>query len=131
MTGLDTNILLRYFLQDDPVQSAVASRFVESLRGDSPGFVSLVCLVELVWVMSRGNRASRAKILEILNGLVSSKELVIEQRETVQKALRMFRSGNADFADCLIERVAASAGCEQTITFDQTAAKACGMTLLT
>ena len=65
-----------------------------------------------------------------LEGLLRTKEIVIEQAETVWKALRLFHRGNADFADCLIERSAAAAGCERTMTFDRGAVKGCRMRLV-
>ena len=64
----------------------------------------------------------------VLEIILRSKQLIVDQAEHVVRALRAFRAGNADFADCLIERMAASAGCAQTMTFDSAAAKTAGMT---
>ena len=130
MIGLDTNVLVRYIMQDDAKQSSLATRLVESLSTDSPGFVPLVCAVELAWVLSSAYELDRAQLFAAFEGLLRTKEIVLERAETVWKALRVFESGSADFADCLIERSAASAGCDQTMTFDRGAAKACGMTLI-
>ena len=47
------------------------------------------------------------------------------------KALRLFKAGTADFADCLMQRGASSAGCSRTMTFDVAAAKTAGITLIT
>lgn len=131
MIGLDTNVLVRYIMQDDPKQSAQASRFIESLTADAPGFVPLVAVVELVWVLSACYDLKRAQLMDALDGLLRTKEIGVERAETVWKALRAYRaSSTADFADCLIERSASSAGCERTVTFDRVAAKSCGMMLL-
>ncbi len=130
MTGLDTNVLVRYIMQDDAKQSALATRFVESLSAASPGFVSLVSVVELGWVLSAAYGLNRAQLVEAFEALLRTKEIVVDRAETVWKALRVFQSANADFADCLIERSAAAAGCERTVTFDRGAAKGCGMTLV-
>ena len=72
----------------------------------------------------------RSQLVQVFEGLLRTREIVIENAETVWKSVRNFQSSNADFADCLIERTAAVAGCEKTFTFDRTAAKGGGMTLL-
>jgi predicted nucleic-acid-binding protein len=130
MIGLDTNVLVRYIMQDDVKQSALATRLIESRSAESRGFVPLVSVVELSWVMSSAYELDRDQLVEALEGLLRTKELVIERAEIVWKALRMFQTANVDFADCLIERSAAAMGCEKTMTFDRGAAKDAGMTLV-
>jgi predicted nucleic-acid-binding protein len=130
MTGLDTNVLVRYIMQDDLKQSPLATRLVESRSVESRGFVPLVSVVELFWVMSSAYELDRGQLIAALEGLLRTKELVVERAEIVWKALRIFQTANVDFADCLIERSAAAAGCERTMTFDRGAAKNAGMTLL-
>ena len=130
MIGLDTNVLVRYIMQDDARQSPLATRLVESLSAEAPGFVPLVSVVELAWVLSSAYELDRAQLVEAFEGLLRTKELVVDRAETVWKALRLFQRANADFADCLIERTAAAAGCERTMTFDRGAVKGCGMTLV-
>jgi predicted nucleic-acid-binding protein len=130
MIGLDTNVLVRYIMQDDPRQSALATRLLESLSTESPGFVPLVSVVELAWVLSSAYELDRAQLVEAFEALLRTKEIVVDRAETVWKAVRVFQSGGADFADCLIERSASAAGCERTMTFDRGAANGCGMTLV-
>ena len=130
MIGLDTNVLVRYIMQDDARQSPLATRLVESLSAESPGFVPLVSAVELAWVLSSAYGLDRAQLVEAFEGLLRTKEIVIDRAETVWKALRVFQSGSADFADCLIERSAAAAGCARTMTFDRGAVKGCAMVLV-
>jgi predicted nucleic-acid-binding protein len=130
MTGLDTNVLVRYIMQDDAKQSALAVRLVESLSSESPGFVPLVSVVELAWVLSSAYALDRSQLGEAFEALLRTKEIVVDRAESVWKALRVFQQSNADFADCLIERTASAAGCERTMTFDRAAAKGCGMTLV-
>lgn len=130
MTGLDTNVLVRYIMQDDAKQAASATQLVESLTPEAPGFVPLTVVVELAWVMLYCFELQRSQLVEALEAILRTKELVVERAEIVWKALRLFSSSSADFADCLIERSAASAGCQQTMTFDRAAAKHCGMTLV-
>jgi len=130
MTGLDTNILVRYLTEDDPVQTIAAGRVMDSFSSDSPGFISLIVLAELVWVLESFYRFTRKEIERVLETLLRSEELVLERAEIVSQALRMFRGSRADFADCLIERCGHAADCEHTVTFDQKAAAGAGMRLL-
>lgn len=130
MIGLDTNVVVRYIVQDDVAQSKKATSLLEGLSDDNQGFISLVSIVELVWVLQACYAADRAEIAKVLDLLLQMKSIVIEQVETVSKALRVFSGANADFADCLVERSAFSAGCEYTATFDKKAAKTTGMKLL-
>ena len=130
MIGLDTNVLVRYIMQDDVRQSPLATLLVESLSPQMPGFVPLVTIVELAWVLSSAYQLARTEIVEAFEALLRTKELIVDQAETVWKALRVFQGTNADFADCLIERSASTAGCEKTMTFDRGAVKACGMVLV-
>jgi predicted nucleic-acid-binding protein len=128
--GLDTNVLVRYVMQDDPRQSPRATRLIESLSSEEPGFVPAVALVELVWVLSGSYGLARAQVAAVLETLLRSKELVIDRADLVAQALSRFATDGADFADALIERIAVAAGCAATMTFDTGAAKAAGMTLV-
>jgi predicted nucleic-acid-binding protein len=130
MIGLDTNILLRFYLKDDPDQSARAAALIRSFSAQEPGHISLVTLAELVWVMDRTFRKPKNEIGALVRGLLESKQVVLENHNAVIQALRNFDSSNADFSDCLIERLCASAGCSKTMTFDVGAAKSAGMVLL-
>ena len=130
MIALDTNVLVRYMMQDDPRQSPRATRLIEGLTGEEPGFVPLVALVELVWVLSGSYGLDRAQLSEAVDGLLRSRELYLDRAGLVMQALRRFSAGSADFADCLIERIAADAGCTDTMTFDTGAARSAGMTLV-
>ncbi|MGF6440161.1 PIN domain-containing protein [Paraburkholderia youngii] len=131
MIGLDTNVLVRYFAQDDAAQSKKATALMESLSGDRPGYVSQIALVELVWVLGRCYGVQRDQMKDIIESMVGTKELVVEAADTVRKALRVFAaSSRADFADCLLERSGHVADCEYTATFDVAASKAAGMQLI-
>jgi len=128
--GLDTNVLVRYVAQDDAKQSPKATRLIESLTVDAPGYVSIVSVIELVWVLSGCYASSKSEICEVLETLLRTKEIVVANADTVWKALRLFKAGKADFTDCLIERSANEAGCGYTATFDRDAVKHCGMQLI-
>ena len=130
MIGLDTNIVVRYLTHDDAAQTAAAVRVIDSLSPESPGFLSLIVIAELVWVFEVSYRFKKSEIEQVLETLLRSKELVIERAEVVAQALRKFSVGRADFADCLIERSGHAAECQYPLTFDQNAAGAAGMKLL-
>jgi predicted nucleic-acid-binding protein len=127
MIGLDTNVLVRFIAQDDEKQSPIATALIEKLNAETPGYVTLVSLVELVWVMQSCYDCKKSEIVDILNKLLRTQELIIENAETAFKALILFSKSKADFADCLIERSANSAGCMHTVTFDEKSAKTAGM----
>ena len=130
MIGLDTNVLVRYIAQDDPEQSPKATRLIESLTAESPGYITVVSLVELVWVLTACYGSAKKEVCEVLEMLLRTKELMVAEAGTVWKALRVCRDGKADFPDSLIERLADAAGCAYTATFDRGAAKTCGMRLI-
>ena len=130
MIGLDTNVLVRYIMQDDPGQSSRATAIVESLEGVGSAYITLVSMVELVWVLTASFELSRAQVSQALDGILRTKQFKIENADQVIRALRVFKLGKSDFADCLIERSANSAGCDKTVTFDVKAAKHAGMTLI-
>jgi predicted nucleic-acid-binding protein len=127
MIGLDTNVLVRYLTHDDPTQTAAAMRVMNSLSSDSPGFLSLIVVAELVWVLAISYGYRKKEIEQVLETLLRSEELVLERAEIVSQALRTFRGGQADFADCLIERCGRAAGCKHTLTFDWKAAAGADM----
>ena len=130
MIACDTNILVRYFAQDDPAQCRVADEFVGSLSAANPAWVSLSVLLELVWVLTNSYAVGKLEMVRILDRLLDREEFRIEQVDTVHRALRWFRNGKADFADCLISASARAAGCARTVTFDQIAARDAGMELI-
>lgn len=130
MIGLDTNVMTRYIMQDDPKQSPKATALIESFTPDNPGFITLVSVVELYWVLTSCYDLTGQQVKQALEALLRTKQIIVDRADQVLRALRVFDDGKADFADCLIERTAVSAGCEQTMTFDVGAAKHAGMTLI-
>jgi predicted nucleic-acid-binding protein len=128
--GLDTNVLVRYIMQDDVKQSRLASALMERLTEEQPGFLSLVCITELVWVLESAYGLARPQVVGVLSNLTSIDVLKIERVSVVAAAVRNFKEGIADFVDCLIERSSAHAGCERTMTFDRSAARTANMVLM-
>jgi len=135
MIGLDTNVLVRYLAQDDPKQSAVATRLIEhDLSASQPGFISVVVLVELCWVLKRLYAATPRELLRTVQDLLESAQFVLEQRSVVQAAVQHMQtnaSKSIGFADVLIVEIGKVQGCTGTVTFDKGGARTAGMTLLT
>lgn len=124
MIGIDTNVIVRYLVQDDPVQSRLATRFVErSLSPDNPGFVTSITLCEIAWVLAECYGADRKRVRDIIEGLLVSKQILVERAELTWKALRAWDASAADFSDALIGQTVAAHGGEKTVTFDRAAAK--------
>ena len=130
MIGLDTNVLVRYIMQDDPQHSPKATRLIESLDAENPGYITVVSVIELYWVLTSCYGLTGAQVALALEAMLRTKQLVVERADQVARALRAYGEGKADFADCLIERCAAAAGCTQTMTFDVGASKNAGMALI-
>ncbi len=122
MIGLDTNILLRFLLQDDAVQSPIATRIIETdLSEQSPGFVSSVVLAETAWVLESRYRLRQSEIAAVMEGLLRVECLRLEHPSAVAVAVAAASEANADFADAMIGAVAQNAGCATTLTFDRRA----------
>jgi predicted nucleic-acid-binding protein len=129
--GLDTNVLVRYITQDDNKQAAMANSLIESLDDASPGFVSLVTVIELNWVLESAYNFTRQQFAEVMQTLMTVDTIKLDRAAVVASAVRIYTGSKADFSDCLIERLSANAGCERTMTFDKAAAKMAGMVLIT
>lgn len=129
MIGLDTNVLVRYAAQDDPDQSSKAGAVIDGLSEDNPGFVSLVVVAEVTWVLRRAYRASDATIATVIASLLDTTEVTVQEHDAVRRALD--RTGaSTEFTDALIAELGHRAGCTHTVTFDRNAARLPHMELL-
>ena len=130
--GIDTNVLVRYLVQDNPQQSIIATTFLESqCTEEEPGHITLVVLCETAWVLDRSYNHSRSQIAGVLKGLLTASELTVENASVAWEAFRKYEQGNADFADYVIGCVNRKEGCKKTITLDQKAAASDDFLLLT
>lgn len=130
MIGIDTNVLVRHFTADDPIQTRHARKFLRTLSPARPGFVSVLVMIELYWVLCRGrSRVTPTAVHDLVDAMLDAPELEIEDEEAVDRALRAARSG-ADFADALIGDTAELFGCSETVTFDRRAAEHLGWRVL-
>lgn len=122
MIGLDSNILVRYLTQDDPIQSLKATEVIERrLTEENPGFVSIVAMVETVWVLDRAYELATNEIAAAVERMLQTSVLVVENEQQVFTAMIALKEGRGSFADALIVALGARVGCSRTFTFDQKA----------
>ena len=130
MIGLDTNVLVRYLTQDDAIQSPKATQIIEHrLTESNPGFVSVVAMVETVWVLDRAYGLASQDIAEAIERMLQIEVLVVEKEQEVFAAMVALKQGRGSFADALIAELGASAGCLHTVTFDNKALRLSGFKL--
>ncbi len=130
MIALDTNVLVRFLVQDEPLQAQLATKLIDQLTEDAQGFVSREVLIELVWVLERAYRLGRAEIAVALDGLLSATELDIEGSDELAPALELYRNDGFGFADLMIAAAARRSGASELLTFDRQAARLPGVRLL-
>ena len=123
MIALDTNVLVRFLVQDDPEQGRLATQAIDQLTEGDPGFVGREVLVELVWVLERAYRYGRDEIADALDGLLSATELVVEAADDVGPASELYRTAGFGFADLMIAAAGRRAGASELVTFDRKAAR--------
>jgi predicted nucleic-acid-binding protein len=129
--ALDTDVLVRYVTDDDPIQSPAAAQFIESaLSTARPGFICLVTLAELAWVLRSRHRASTAEVIVVVEELASDLRFRLQDHQAVWLALEIAASADTDFPDALIAALASRYGCTRGVTFDREAARAPGMKLV-
>lgn len=130
MIGLDTNVIVRYLVQDDPAQSRAATDIIENrLNENEPGFVTVVVIAELVWVLDRAYGFPDSDIAAAIERMLQTDVLVIEHEEDVFIAMTALKNGDGSFADALIGARNARAGSSRTLTFDRKAARLPGFEL--
>jgi len=128
--ALDTNVLVRFLVQDDAVQAKIANAVIDRLSEPEPGFVGREVLVELVWVLERAYGYGCSEIVAALDGLLAATELVIEAADDVGPALELYRNDGHGFADLMIAAASRRAGATELVTFDRKAARLPGVRLL-
>lgn len=124
MIGLDTNVLVRFIVQDDPIQSRIATQLIENaLTPENKGFVSAVVLCEVVWVLKKRYRQPKDRLLLVVKSILEADVLEVEHRDCAWRAYYDFDEGPADFSDYYIAQTNKKLGVRFTVTFDETAQK--------
>jgi predicted nucleic-acid-binding protein len=117
MIGLDTNVLVRYLAQDDPVQSARATDLIERrLTEQNPGFISIIAMAETVWLLQRVYSLSPAEVGAAIERVLQTDVLLVERELEVFTSMIALKEGRGSFADALIGALGARAGCSHTVT---------------
>jgi predicted nucleic-acid-binding protein len=120
--GLDTNVLVRYLAQDDAIQSAQATEIIErQLTEEHPGFISLVTMVETVWVLDRVYGLSNHEVAAAVERILQADRLLVQNEQEAFTAMTALKGGTGSFSDALIGALGAWAGCTATVTFDKKA----------
>ncbi len=131
MRGIDTNVLIRYLVQDDATQAKSATTFIEQhCTAEDPGFVGHIVFCELAWVLESNYAQSRIQIATIIEELLQVVQMQAQDPEIIWRALNDYKKSNVDFPDHLLARINESNGCDTTFTFDKKAAKQTGFELL-
>lgn len=131
MPSLDTNVLVRYIVQDDPAQFAAAQRLIQQCVDEKRTlFVPVTVTLELEWVLRSRFGFGKGDTIRVMSDLFSAAELSFESEQALEVALELYRRSSADFADCLHVALAARSGEQPLWTFDHAAAKVSGATLL-
>jgi predicted nucleic-acid-binding protein len=130
MIGLDTNVIIRYLTQDDIKQAKKATNLIETeLSSNEPGFITLITLVEITWVLESCFDQSKKDVLNVLQGLLTTKQLIVESANFAYIAMRRCTKASTDFSDALITVISEHEGCTKIVTFDKKA-RSVGMELL-
>ncbi|OGQ08019.1 MAG: hypothetical protein A3G32_07660 [Deltaproteobacteria bacterium RIFCSPLOWO2_12_FULL_40_28] len=116
MIGLDTNLLVRYLVQDDQAQSRLATKHIE---GGDLFFINLIVLCELSWVLQSCYGIERKRLCEVFEKILATKQFVVQNSHLAWNALHAYQSSPADFSDCLIGHINQAAECSMTLSFDK------------
>ncbi len=130
MIAVDTNVLLRYLVRDDADQAEAARLLLEGISSERPGFICREVAIEVVWVLERAYKFTRAQIADVIIELAATDGVVIEEAEDVMRAAIRYRQTNADFSDLMILAAAERAGAGPLYTFDRRLARLVGAALV-
>jgi predicted nucleic-acid-binding protein len=130
MIGIDTNVLIRYLAEDDPLQTRLAVELIEeTISSEEPAFISLIVLIEVIRVFKVCYKRNKTDLCKLVRGILETKQFKVEQADLAYNALKLYESGNGDFSDALISSICKENQCMEIFTFDKKA-KTVGMTLL-
>jgi predicted nucleic-acid-binding protein len=120
--GIDTNVLLRLVVDDDPAQRAAVLKFGEGLGRDYHGYVALICLVEMDWALRKQYRFSKGESVNALRKISRIRGIEVQMSDAVERALTSVEKADGDFADLLIAQLCLDAGCDHIVSLDKKAA---------
>ncbi|MCE2467543.1 MAG: type II toxin-antitoxin system VapC family toxin [Caldilineaceae bacterium] len=130
MIALDTNVLVRYLVNDDPLQAEEARALLEGLTFENQGFICREVVLEIVWVLERFYQFTRSRIADVLIELIATDYLVVETADDIARAALAYGKGSVGFADWLILSAAGRSGAVPLHTFDRRLARMEGAILV-
>ena len=133
MASLDTNVLVRYLLEDiaNEPQSALAKKLIRAaVRAGDTLYIPITVMLELEWVLRSNFKFGKVQVAATLSNLLACSELSLESEAALEVALALYIKGGADFADCTHIALAYVAGESPLWTFDKAASKVDGAKLL-
>ncbi len=131
MQGIDTNILVRYVIQDDADQAAASNKLLEGMLTSSQRcLVNNIVLCEMVWVLKSAYGCSKMQIVDALKSITDTAPFEFEDRSVLLSAIQDYETSKADFSDCLLNRQNQQLGCTETFSFDKGVAGLTGFTVL-
>ena len=124
MLGIDTNVLVRFLVQDDEAQFEKARKLIKrEVAAGRRVFVNQLVLMETEWVLRSRYAVPKNQIIEAISGLLDATDVQFEDEPAIEEALFIWKDATADFADCLIGAKNRRMGCRVTATFDIRASK--------
>ena len=131
MIALDTNVIVRYLVNDEEEQAEAARALLEGMTSDRPGFICREVAIEVVWVLERFYRFTRVQIADVLVELIATDSLVVEAAADIARAAVVYRGqAGVGFADLMILLAAARSGALPLYTFDRKLARMEGTILV-
>lgn len=130
MSAVDTNVLVRYYVQDDEEQFEKAFSLFQKSTLQNPLYINHIVLSEWVWVLMRTYKIEKRHIIRELEYMLESKEIELEDKQAIRRAIKEFKHSKADFSDCLISEKNKTASKSSTYTFDKKTSRLKGMKLL-
>jgi predicted nucleic-acid-binding protein len=124
MIGVDTNVLVRYIIEDDKTQAVKAARLIEKYSGKAGSvFINNIVLCELIWVLERGYKYKKDHVVQLLKNILTTIEFSFEDHQILWVCTAEYEKSTADFSDILIGNLNKKSGCSHTYTFDSNASK--------
>jgi predicted nucleic-acid-binding protein len=120
--GIDTNVLLRLLIDDNPVQRKAVLEFGQGIGRDYSGYVTVICLVEMDWALRKQYGFAKGDSVKAIHRIIRIRGIEVQAREAVDYALAGVENGNGDFADLLIAHLCLDAGCDHVVSLDKRAA---------
>lgn len=127
MIGIDTNVLVRHLVQDDPAQTELVRRVIDARTPDDPAFVSTAVVIETIRVLKHRYRVGRSDIHRAFEALLRTREVTFESGTALWRAIQDADEAGNDLADAIIAHAAIDAGCDGVVTFDRRAQRLPGM----